>query len=91
MRPLRRCLTFQIQFVGELADIPFMDLTSSIASISSAQTTAKVQMAVVSKIMQVSKDQGQQVANMLSEAVQAMQESIAEFAADAGNQIDTYA
>lgn len=68
-----------------------MSLTNEIASLSTAQSMAKVQMAVATKVLKTAQDQGQVVADLVSAAAESVEEAMTHMAEGLGTQIDTRA
>ncbi len=57
-------------------------------SLQAAQNMARVQMAVVAKVMQVNRDQGQMAADLVTAAAESVQESIEQMLGDLGTHVD---
>ena len=68
-----------------------MSLIDSIAHASTALATAKVQNQVAVKVLKIAQGQGQVAADLISAAVENLEQVIADFAADLGSQFDAYA
>lgn len=67
-----------------------MSLIDSVVSFKAAESMAQVQMAVAAKVLQATRDQGQMVAELLSAALEGMEQAIEDLAGDLGSNIDAY-
>ena len=63
----------------------------SIASLSTAMSQVELQNAVSIKVLKLAQGQDQVAADMLDAALQSVEDSMAQFAEDAGAQLDTLA
>lgn len=68
-----------------------MSLVESIIGFSSAYSQAKVRMEVAAKVLKIAQGQNQVAAELVSAAVENVEEMITDLAADLGNQIDVSA
>ena len=68
-----------------------MSLIESIVNFKTAESLAKVQMAVAAKVLNVAKDQGQMAVELVDAAVETMQETSDNLANDLGGHFDGYA
>ncbi|NLX23878.1 MAG: hypothetical protein GXY55_19675 [Phycisphaerae bacterium] len=71
-----------------LVDKGEMDLVGSISGLQAAETMFRVQMAVAAKAMQVSRDQGQMAVDLLTAAMEGIQESMEQMLGDLGTHLD---
>ncbi len=65
-----------------------MDLVGSISGLQAAETMCRAQMAVAAKAMQASRDQGQMVVDLLTAAMEGIQESMEQMLGDLGTHLD---
>jgi hypothetical protein len=65
-------------------------MIDSIASLSIALSLARVQTAVATKVLKISQDQGQVAADLVSAAVENLEETIEDFAGELGTRFDAY-
>jgi len=65
-----------------------MGFVESIIDFSSAYNMAKLRMEVAAKVMKIAQGQDQAAAELVSAAVEDVEEAMAELAADLGGQID---
>ena len=68
-----------------------MSLVSSIAQMSTLLSTAQTRVEVATKVAKIAQGQDQVVADMVTAALEDVQEMVTAMAGDLGTQLDTYA
>jgi len=68
-----------------------MSMIDSIVSFSTARHLAEVQMAVAARVLQMAQAQDQVAADLVSAAMENLEEMIEEFAGELGTGFDAYA
>lgn len=70
---------------------PSMSSISSIASLATAQSAAELQMAAATKVLKISQDQNQVVADLLTGMLEDVEELVSGVAGEVGTTIDVSA
>ena len=68
-----------------------MSLVNSIISFSTAKSLAEVQMAIAAKVLKIAQGQDQVAAELVSAAVENVEQVIEELVGDLGSNFDAYA
>jgi len=68
-----------------------MSMIDAIASYSTAMSTAQARSEAAVKVAKIAQGQGQVAADLVSAALESVEEMVSEFAADAGSNLDLLA